>query len=301
MMELSGVLPPLATPFTPGGGIDLPAFSKNIERLSAAPLSGFVVLGSNGEASFLTEGEKLDVFEAARKAIPRDRLFIAGTGQESTRATVELTNRAADAGCDAALVLAPCYYKGRMTPEALSAHYRKVADAARVPVLIYNIPAATGMNLPADLVVGLGNHGNIAGVKDSSGDMLQLSEIARRVRSDFAIFVGSSPQLYTALCLGASGGILAVANVVPRACCNVAEAFKAGDIETARRLHRRLTTLAVMVTSRWGVPALKAAMNMAGYDGGCVRSPLLDITDPDMLAAIRAEVSLLTEDENSRG
>ncbi len=199
---------------------------------------------------------------------------MAGTGQESTRETIRLTNLAADAGADCALIVTPNFYKGMMTFEALKRHYLAVADGVRIPVLIYNVPQFTGINLDAKLIETLSLHPNIVGIKDSSGNIGQLSDIIRTTPADFAVFVGSAPVFYPALCVGASGGILAVANVIPEVCVRLKTLFERGDHEEARELQFSMTPLARWVTAEHGIGGLKMAMTEMGYEGGAPRSPL---------------------------
>ncbi len=295
-LNLGGVIPPLATPFKESE-IDLAAFKSNLERYNKTELSGYLVMGSNGEAAYLEPSESERLLAEARTHTPPDKLLLAGTGRESTPATIAFTRRAAELGADAALVLPPHYYKAQMTPARLKRHYWDLAEASPIPVLYYNVPFATGHNVPVDLVVELAEHPNLVGIKDSSGNMLQLSEIVRRTPDDFAVFCGASAMLYPSLCLGAQGGILAVANVVPEVCTAIAAAFAAGDMARALGLHRRLTTLASLVTSGWGVPGLKAAMNLAGLSGGQVRPPLSDLQDPGQLETLRREIAQLQSNE----
>ena len=295
--KLSGVLPPLSTPFKDDEP-DLQALKENILQYNKTQLTGYLALGTNGEAVYLSEAEKAKVIDTARQAIPRNRLFLVGAGLESTKGTIAFIRQAADLGANYALVLPPHYYKAQMTPARLAAHYTKAADDAAIPVLIYNMPANTGLNMNADLIAELSHHPNIVGVKDSSGNMHQLSEIVRQTEEDFSILVGASPMLYPSLCLGADGGILAVANVMPHICCRIQNAFDNNEHQLALDLHRLLTPLATMVTSGWGVPALKLAMNQVGYQGGRVRSPLADITEPEIIAAISEELVVLKKFEN---
>ncbi len=248
------MIPPLVTPFLPDGRLDLAAFEANLEALAVEDLAGYLVLGSNGEAGSLEEDEKLALVGIAR-ARAGSRTVLVGTGLESTRATVALTRKAADRGADAVLVLTPCYYKARMTVEALQRHFEAVADASPVPVLLYSVPAFTGLPWPPGLAAALAPHPGIAGMKESSGDLGLLGR--------------------PALCLGAAGGVLAVANCAPRPAAAIYRAFKAGDHARARRLQEALTPLAVAVTSTHGVAGLKAAMDLAGLRGGHVRAPLL--------------------------
>ena len=272
-LKLSGVLPPVATPFT-DDEVAPEVLKRNLKKYNQTGLSGYLILGSNGEAGYLNGKEKRVVLEAAREAIPEGKIFMAGTGQESTRETIHLTNTAADAGADCALIVTPHYYKGQMTPERLKAHYKAVADATRIPILIYNVPQFTGINLTPSLVSELSHHPNIIGIKDSSGNIGQLAEIIRTVPEEFAVFVGSAPVFYPALCMGASGGILAVANVIPDDCVAVMNLFESGKHQEARSLQFKITPLSRWVTSEHGIGGLKMAMDEMGYEGGYPRAPL---------------------------
>jgi len=271
---LRGIVPPLVTPFLPDGALDLAAFEANVESLSAFDLAGFLVLGSNGEAASLEEEEKLALVAAARRGAPR-RFLLVGTGLESTRATVALTRRVASLGADAVLVLTPSYYKSRMTPEALRFHFEAVADASPVPVYAYSVPAFTGLPWPPGLASAIAVHPNVAGMKESSGDVGLLSRIVASVPATFRVACGNAPVLYPALCAGAAAGVLAVANCAPGPTIALLRAFEAGDHARARRIQEALTPLASFVTATHGVAALKLAMDMVGRRGGSVRAPLL--------------------------
>jgi 4-hydroxy-2-oxoglutarate aldolase len=275
-LPLSGVVPPLVTPFRPDGSLDLAAFEANLDSLDGVGLAGFLVLGSNGEAAGLEPSEKLELIAAARRAVPR-RFLLAGTGAESTRGTVALTRQAADLGADAALVLTPHFYRGRMSEEALRRHFTAVADASPIPVYLYSVPAFTGLAWPPGLAASLAGHPRIAGMKESSGDLGLLGRIVDTVPADFEVACGNAPVFYPALCAGATGGVLAVANCVPRLVVALYDAFAAGDHPRARLLQEALTPLAVAVTSNWGVAGLKVAMDLAGLRGGAVRAPLLPV------------------------
>ncbi len=273
--QLGGILPPIATPFTADGGPDMDALKANLKAWNRTGLSGYLVLGSNGENVYLNESEKEAVLAAAGEVIGDQKIFMAGTGCEATSATIELTNRAAELGADCALVVTPCYYKAHMTPAALKAHFFAVADAAKIPILLYNVPQFTGVNMDPGLVAEMAVHENIVGIKDSSGNIMQLSAICARCPEDFTVFVGSAPVLYPALCVGASGGILAVAGCAPQPSLDIQASFKAGDHAAALALQRKMTPLAGMVTTGYGISGLKLAMDLAGYRGGPVRPPLL--------------------------
>lgn len=274
MTPLRGIFPPLVTPFDPQGRLDLAAFEANLDAYASSDLGGYLVLGSNGEASSLDESEKLALVRAAR-ARSEGRFVLVGTGLESTQATIALTARAADAGADAVLVLTPHYYKSQMTADALRAHFTAVADASPVPVYLYSVPVFTGIPFPASLAGAMASHPRVAGMKESSGDVGLLGRIVGSVPPSFAVACGSAPVLYPALCLGASAGILAVACCAPDVAASLYRAFLAGDHDRARRLQVALTPLATAVTATYGVPGLKLAMDVGGYRGGVPRLPLL--------------------------
>jgi len=272
-MNLSGIYPPIATPFK-GDEVDYAGLAHNVTRWMGTGLRGLLALGSNGEAAFVDEDEAERIVATAREGVPRDRVLLVGTGRQSTRATIAATKRAAGAGADAVLVLTPFYFKAQMTPDALAEHYRAVADASPVPVLLYNFTAVTGLNMTPDTVAVLSAHPNIAGLKDSNGDIAQVAGVVSRVPADFTVLVGSASTLHPAMVVGAAGGIVAVANVVPDVCVKLYGLAHAGRHDEARVLQRRLTPLANAVTTGYGIAGLKVAMELAGYVGGEVRRPL---------------------------
>ena len=277
-MKLDAVFPPMATVFDRAGEIDAPAISRNVAQWIQAGVGGVVALGSNGEAPFVEENEAERVIGAARDSVPRDRVLLVGTGRESTRATIAASARAAALGADAVLVRTPSFYKARMTPDVFVRHYTAVADATRVPVLLYNVPAVTGVNLTADAVGRLASHPNIIGVKETGSDTAQFAAFVAAVPDRFAVIAGSAPTFYPSLCVGATGGILAVSCVLPALCVELHEHFRAGRHDQARALQRRLTPLAKLVTTGLGVAGLKKAMDLAGFAGGEPRAPLAPLT-----------------------
>ena len=272
-MNLSGVYPPIATPFK-DDEVDYAGLKHNVDRWMRTGLRGLLALGSNGEAAFVDDDEAERIVATVREGVPRDRVLLVGTGRQSTRATITATTRAAKAGADAVLVLTPFYFKSQMTPEALADHYRAVADASPVPVLLYNFTNVTGINMTPDAVAALSAHPNIVGLKDSNGDIGQVAGVVARVPPDFTVLVGSAATLHPAIVVGASGGIVAVANVVPEVCVRLFDLARAGQHDEARALQRRLTPLANAVTAGYGIAGLKVAMDIAGYAGGEVRRPL---------------------------
>jgi 4-hydroxy-2-oxoglutarate aldolase len=292
METLQGIFPPLPTSFDENEELDAGRMRENIRSLSRYDLAGFLILGSNGELVMLTEEEKIRVFNQAREAIPGDRLMLAGTGGQSTRETIRLTREAARAGADAVLVLNPHYYKGLMGREALVAHYHAVADASGVPVIIYNMPGNTGMDMGADDILAIADHDNIVGMKDSGGNVVKMGEVLRRARPGFRVLAGSAGFLLPALAMGATGGILALANIAPAQCLGIYQSFREGDLERARQLQQQMIPVNTAVTARWGVPALKAAMDHLGLYGGPARRPVLPLSAPlrqELLALLEAQ------------
>jgi len=285
-LKLAGVFPPVPTPFDADGEILPNKLKANIALWNQTGLHGYVILGSNGEAVMLTEYEKVALWQAAREAIPRDKLFLVGAGMESTRASIALAKRAAEFGADAAMFVTPSYYKSQMNSANLIYHYRMIADASPIPTIIYNMPAATGIDIDADTVIQLAEHPNIIGIKDSSGNVAKYANIVRVVRPDFAVLAGSGGYLYPALCVGAQGAVAALANVAPRECVALYDAFRAGRHDEARALQLRLVQLNAAVTTRWNVPGLKAALEELnqGFYGGPPRLPLRPLGEAERVA-----------------
>jgi len=272
-MKLGGVMPPITTPFQ-DGRLALDKLKNNFQKWNKTGLSGYLVLGSTGESVYLNEKEKIKVVEVSRASIPRSKIMMVGTGMESTQETIRFTNRVAKIGADCALVVTPCYFKGSMKPQILYDHFVAVAESSKIGILAYNVPQFTGINLEPEWVAKLSEHSNIIGIKDSSGNIGQLSEIVYLSKKGFAVFTGSAPVFFPALCVGAVGGILAVANVVPQEYVQIQSLFDKGKMNEAQALQNQLTPLAKAVTAKYGIGGLKIAMDLAGYFGGNPRSPL---------------------------
>ena len=272
--QLHGILLPLTTVFTAGDEIDTAKLRENIAAWNRTGIRGYVMLGSTGERVHLDEREYLQVIETARAAVPADLAFIVGAGQQSTTGTVKEIRKAADAGADAVLVITPHYYRSAINQTTLLDYYTAVADASPVPVLLYSMPALTGIKIETETIARLSEHPNIAGVKDSSNDVAGFSETVRLCPDDFAVMTGNGTVLLDALRAGATGGILAVGCVVSEACVEIFRAFEAGDDERASALQSKVTPLAAAVTTRFGIGGLKTALDVAGFNGGEVRAPL---------------------------
>lgn len=278
MPLLQGIFPPVPTPFDRAtGDVDLAALRTQLTRLTAAPLAGALVLGSNAEAGLLDEAEADAIVEAARSVVPTDRVLIAGTGRESTRATIAACRRAAERGADVVLVRAPSFFKPQMTTEALTAHYQAVADASPAPVMLYNVPGMAGFSLPLPMVRTLAAHQNVIGMKETSNDLERHAQFVM-VSPTFAVLSGWAPVAYPAWMMGATGAIIAVANVLPDQCATLWAHAQAGRHDEARALQHRLLPIAQLVSSIHSVAGLKCALDHLGFPGGPVRSPLLPVT-----------------------
>lgn len=290
-----GLLLPFTTPFDAAGELDLASLQTNLARWHTTGVRGYVALGSTGERVHLSADECRAVVTTARDAVPADMAFIVGIGQHSTRATIAEARQAAYDGADAVLVGVPYFYRAAMTQPALLQHFRAVAEASPVPVLLYHIPQNTGISFTAATIGELLAHENIIGVKDSSGDILHLAEIARSAPLGTAIFTGHGAALYAALCTGATGAILAVGCAVPEYVLRLMRAVEEGQHERAVRLQHCLTPLALAVVVRYGVGGLKAALELVGYAGGTVRPPLSDASAAARAEIVRLLSELLTE------
>lgn len=280
-MNLAGISLPICTPFLSGGGVALSHLRANIVKYNGVPLRGYVPAGSTGESAFLTRSEKLRVWEAVREAAAPGRLVIAGAAAESVRDTIALVRAAAERNCDAALILTPHYYKAQMArPESQLGYFRAVADAARIPILIYNFPQGTGIDLPADVVRQLAEHPNIAGIKESSPDIDKIAAVIAAVPKSFPVLIGASTKYAASLALGAVGGILAIADALPAATFQIQERHSAGDLDGARQAQERILE-AAGVAPRYGIQGLKYAMDLMGFHGGPPRPPLLPVSSSE--------------------
>jgi 4-hydroxy-2-oxoglutarate aldolase len=291
-MDLQGVLAPIPTPFDADEQVDLARLRTAVDRWAASPLSGLVVLGSTGEAVFLDDHESDAIVAAARERWPKGRPFLVGTGRESTAAAIRATRRAADLGADAVLVRTPGFYKAQMTADTFVRHYTAVADASPVPVLLYNFTAVTGVNIPLAAVATLSTHANIAGIKESASDVAQVADFVNATPRQFHVMAGSATTFYSALTVGARGGILALSCVAPEACVRVYDLAASGRHEEALACQRQLLPLAKLLGSTHGVAGLKAAMACAGFDVGGPRAPLARVPEA-AAAAIRAALASL--------
>jgi 4-hydroxy-2-oxoglutarate aldolase len=292
MKRFGGVFTPIVTPFLEDGSIDEGGLRRNVSRWMATPLTGLVVLGSNGEAPQLEDAEADRVIEIVRGSVPGGRPLIAGTGRESTQATIAATRRAAAAGADAALVRTPSFFKSQMTTGVFVRHYTAVADASPIPVLLYNVSMFTGVNLAPDAVATLASHPNIVGMKESGSDIGLIAEFIAQTPDDFVVLAGSAATLFHALAAGCDGAILALASLLPGEVVEMETLVSGGRLAEARALQRRLMPLARSVGGLHGVPGLKAALELMGFAAGPPRPPLLPVA-PQTVQLLRTQLDTL--------
>ncbi len=274
-MKLQGIFPPIATPFDHAGNIYVSKIRHNVEKWNLTTLSGYVVMGSTGESVMLLPEEKYTMWEEVAKYADSSKLLIAGTGVESVRETVQLTNRAAEMGYKAAMVRTPHYYKNLINRnDAQMLYYRTVADQAKIPLIIYNWPQTTGVDISVEAVAGLSEHPNIIAIKESSGNLEKVMQLIREVRHGFQVLVGSAPTLWPSLLMGACGAILAYANAAPYSTIAIWEAYRTREEAAGMDWQNRIGRAAALVTTKYGIPGLKYAMDLNGYYGGPPRLPL---------------------------
>ena len=293
-MNFAGVFAPIPTPFDEQDRVDTARLKTALQKWMATSLDGVVVLGSNGEAALMDDFESDQAIVAARDVVPPSRRFIVGTGRESTQAAIRASKRAAEHGADAVLVRTPGFFKTQMTNDAFVRHYTAVADASPVPVLLYNFTAVTGVNLLPAAVARIATHPNVVGMKESGGDIGQIADLVASTPATFSVIAGTAGTFYPALTVGAVGGILALANVLPDPCTKLFTLTKAGRHEEAAALQRRITPMAKLLGQQYGVPGLKAALRLIGYDVGVPRPPLAPLPDA-AVAALRDALAQFEE------
>jgi 4-hydroxy-2-oxoglutarate aldolase len=277
MTDLSGLYPPITTPFNEDGRIVFDKLEFNLDKWLSLPLDGVVTPGSNSEAVFLAKEERIAIWQICANRLKNSgKRLIAGTGAESTAVTIELTQKAAELGAQAALVLPPSFYKQSLTPEVLTAHYQAVAEESPIPLLVYNVPAFTGIDFAPVTLLKMAEHPRIVGFKDSSASVVKLASVLAS-RPDLQVFAGTGSALLPFLCLGAVGGIMALANFAAIPLRRIWDCFHHGQLEQARQVQLSLVEINTCVTSRFGVPGLKYALDMCGYYGGPPRRPLLPL------------------------
>ena len=291
-MAISGIFPALVTPFEPDGAVSLRGVRENIRRYNQTAVAGCVVLGSTGESVMLSREAADSVLAASIEVAAPEKLLIAGTGAESTSETIARTRRAADLGYAAALVKTPYYYKPVYKAETFIRHYRAVADASPIPVLLYSVPQFTGITLETPEILTLAAHPNIVGIKDSSGNIQRAAEIVAGARPDFQVLTGGAAVIYPALAVGARGAILALAAALPEKCAELFLLFESGRHEQAKALQLELAVASKRIVSEQGIAGVKYAMDLRGYNGGLPSLPLLPLPE-EKKQSIAAVISQL--------
>jgi len=278
--RFKGIFAPLTTPFK-NENIFIEKFKENIHKYNEFNLSGYVISGSTAESVYLSDDEVMMLVKSAVESSSSDRQIIAGTARESTKLTLEFSNRIADLGIDATLIRTPSYFKSLMTQEALKKHYLTIADLAKVPLIIYHIPRYTGLTFSSELLAELSRHEMIAGIKDSSGNIGFLDMVVLLLDPSFDFLLGAGSMLYPGLMMGARGGILALSDVAPAQCVHLYNLFKEKRWDEARQLQHDLVPLNQALTVEHGIPAIKYALDLIGLYGGPCRLPLLEMKDTD--------------------
>jgi 4-hydroxy-2-oxoglutarate aldolase len=293
--RLQGIFPPVITNFDSAGEIAPIPFRENLRRWIETPIDGIVLFGSNGEGALLDEDEKVRLTAFARDVVPAGYLLIGGASGESTRSTMRQAGQLAGAGADVVLVHPPAYFGPYVSVAAMMDHFRAVADASPVPVLLYHIPKYTRVTLEAGFVAELMRHPNVAGLKDSSGDMKRFADFTNVCDRKCRLFVGNGALLYTALELGAAGGILGVANIAPGLCADVVRHFREGRPQEAGRIQGQLTPLHREIVAAYGAVGCKAALDLMGWAGGAARAPLRALGERErrQVARVMQEGSIL--------
>jgi len=294
--DFKGIFAALTTPFI-GDKISPEKFRENIQKYNSYGLAGYVILGSTGESVYLSDEESEKLVQTAKDTASQGKKIIVGTARESTKATLEFTNRMTDIGIDAALIRTPSYFKSLMDREALKKHYITIADKSKVPVLIYNIPRNTGVSVDSKLLIELSGHRNIAGFKDSSGNLAFLGETILHIAPHFNFLLGAGSVFLPGLLLGACGGILALAAAVPGECVKLYNLFLEKKLDEAHKLQLELIPLNKAIIQTFGIPALKYALDRLGYYGGPPRLPLLPLNEEGKreMEAILNKLGLLTK------
>jgi len=279
--NLSGVFPPVASLFK-NEKVALDEMRENISKYNETDLKGFLVLGSNGEFRSLSDDEALQIVDVVAKHKKPNKVLIAGAARESTYSTIEFIEKLSDRGVDYVAILPPHYFVSKMTDELLIQHYPMVADRSKLPITVYNAPKfSAGLLISPQVIARLAEHPNIVGLKDTSKEDISIYVNAVPQGAEFAVLAGSINKFYDGLVKGAVGGVLSLADYLPQKCCELHQAFLAGDQEKAKQMDEYLRALSSRAAGKFGVAGLKAAMDLLGYYGGSPRLPLVDIADSD--------------------
>lgn len=267
----TGACTALVTPFLENK-LNTPMLRQLIRRQCRAGIRALVICGTTGESAALSDGEKLELFRVSREEIPREVAFLAGTGSNDTAHAVALSQAAEELGADALLVVSPYYNKA--TEDGLYRHYRAIAETVHIPVVLYNVPSRTGLDIPASAYRRLSELPNIIGVKEASPDIRKIARIRRECPRDFFVWCGNDDLAVPALSLGAAGLISVLSNVEPELTNAIVDAALDGDFDTASALQLRLDPLIDALFREVNPAPVKAAMAQIGYDCGECRLPV---------------------------
>lgn len=285
--KIDGILPPICTPFKnqKNEPIAWKHLENNLKLWERIPFKGYVVHGSNGEYPFLTTDERIDLVHAVRESTDKNKIIIAGASAESLKTTLQTCESMAKKKADYVLILPPSFYKNRMTDAALFKYFTEVADRSPLPVIIYNMPANTTIDITFELCIDLASHPNIVAMKDSGGNIPKLGLINQQLKQmnnrDFSVIAGSAGFLLDALKVGCTGGICALANVLGSELIELYENFLNGKLQEAEIIQKKIIEPNTHVTRLFGVAALKASLDASGFYGGPVRVPLLPLNEDE--------------------
>lgn len=275
----TGACTALVTPFL-AGKVNYPMLEQLLKRQLDAGIDTVVLCGTTGESPTLSDSEKLTIFQRAKAYVGDACRIIAGTGSNSTEHALELSVAAQNVGADALLVVSPYYNKA--TPEGLYAHYSAIADAVHIPVILYNVPSRTGVDIPVTVYQRLAKHHNIAGVKEASQDITKISKIKAHCPNSFSVWSGNDDQIVPVMSMGGAGVISVLSNVVPVETQAMVRAALAGDFDTAAALQLQLLPLIELLFCEVNPIPVKAAMRLIGYDCGDCRLPLTSMTGENL-------------------
>lgn len=283
----TGVCTALVTPFL-NGHINYPMMEMLLRRQIDAGIRAVVICGTTGESPTLSDDEKLELFRRCKHYVGDSCMIIAGTGSNSTDHAVELSKAAQEEGADALLVVSPYYNKA--TPAGLYTHFQTIALSVSIPIIVYNVPSRTGVDIPVSVYRELAKFPNIAGVKEASSDICKITKIRRDCGTDLSVWSGNDDQIVPVISLGGQGVISVLSNILPEETKAMTTAALAGDFDTASELQTQLLPLIELLFSEVNPIPVKAAMKYIGYDCGECRLPLTQLS-PDISAKLKKYLS----------
>lgn len=279
----NGACTAMVTPFL-DGKINFPMMEILLKRQIEANIPAVVIAGTTGEGATLTDGEKIKLYRYSKEILGEKAIMIAGTGSNCTAHSIALSIAAENAGADAVLIVSPYYNKA--TPRGLIAHYTAISKAIHIPIILYNVPTRTGIDMPVDVYAELSKVSNIIGVKEASNDITKIAKIRNACGDTFSIWTGNDDQIVPVMSMGGKGVISVLSNILPAATRNICTAAQMGDYASAANMQCQLLPLIDALFSEVNPIPVKSAMKEIGYDCGGCRLPLCDIT-PENLAKLK--------------